>query len=271
VQTAPPAGEHAVTLAAGDVAAGRDFGQYRRLLRVVERRLFYNNSAFDGRSAAAGPADDAAVATDKAALLPGAQTSFANLSSYTRGINGVMIDVAELPADPTPADFSFKVPSPLNPSAWVDAPAPTGFSVRPLADPADPSLRRVTFTWPDGAVRNTWLQVAVLANAATRRAAPDVFYFGSLVGETGDRAAVSGRDVVAVRNALPARGVPVTNRHDIDRNGRVDALDVLAVRRNVGKALPPPVFPAAAPPAAPTHEETSPPATQLLKQQTDRP
>ena len=44
----------------------------RRLLptEVVARHVFYNNSAFDSRSAAASAADDNAIATDKAALLP---------------------------------------------------------------------------------------------------------------------------------------------------------------------------------------------------------
>ena len=41
-------------------------------------------------------ADDLAIAPDKTALLPGMRGSFANVTSYTRGINGVMIDVAAL-------------------------------------------------------------------------------------------------------------------------------------------------------------------------------
>ena len=64
--------------------------------RVVGRYVFYNNSRFDGGST--GAADDAAIATDKQALLPGAGATFANYTSYSRGINGVMIDFSGMPA-----------------------------------------------------------------------------------------------------------------------------------------------------------------------------
>jgi hypothetical protein len=47
---------------------------------------------------------------------------------------------------------------------------------------------RVTLICPDGAVKNTWLQVTVLANQRTGLSTPESFYFGSLVGETGDGA-----------------------------------------------------------------------------------
>jgi hypothetical protein len=123
---------------------------------------------------------------------------------------------------------------------------------------------RVTFTWPDGAIRNTWLQVTVLADAATRRLTPDVSYFGNLVGETGDRAVVTGRDVLAVRADLLSRSVPVTSRSDFDRDGRVTALDVVAARNNLRRALPAPVLPAA-PAAAPPL--ATPRASGLLKEE----
>ena len=65
--------------------------------QVVGRHVFYNRSAADGHDAAANEADDLAVAADKAALLPGETASFDNLTGYSRGINGVMIDVLGLP------------------------------------------------------------------------------------------------------------------------------------------------------------------------------
>ena len=40
------------------------------------------------------PDDDGAVATDKTVLLPGRTASFANVTGYAKGINGIMIDVA---------------------------------------------------------------------------------------------------------------------------------------------------------------------------------
>src|SRR6185503_12092782 len=49
--------------------------------RVAGRHVFYNNSKFDGASAAVNAADDGAVAPDKLALLPGQTASFANFTS----------------------------------------------------------------------------------------------------------------------------------------------------------------------------------------------
>ena len=61
--------------------------------------------------------------------------------------------------------------------------APTRITVRPGAgqDGAD----RITLIWADNAIRNSWLQVTVLATDATGLAANDVFYFGNAVGESG--------------------------------------------------------------------------------------
>ena len=65
---------------------------------VVGRSVFYNNSSFDGADRTATAADDAAIAADKRALLPGQAASFADVTSYVKGINGVMVDVQGLPA-----------------------------------------------------------------------------------------------------------------------------------------------------------------------------
>ena len=90
-------------------------------------------------------------------------------------------------------------------------------------------------TFADGAIRNTWLRVTVLANARTGLARPDVFYFGNLVGETGEVAA-------AATGAVPAAS-----------GGRVNALDLGAVKRalnsTVGVASRLDVKPAAGTPA----------------------
>ncbi len=62
---------------------------------VVERHLFYNNSLFDGFDPEAGPSDDAALAWDKVALQPGDSATWENYSSYSRGINGIMVDLSQ--------------------------------------------------------------------------------------------------------------------------------------------------------------------------------
>lgn len=123
---------------------------------IAGRRIFYNNSKFDGNSSAAGAADDAAIATGKTALLPGGTATSANYTNYSRGINGVMLDIANLSATPTAADFTFRVGNDNTPSGWAAAPAPTSVTVR--AGTAGGSSR-VTITWADNAIQKQWLQV----------------------------------------------------------------------------------------------------------------
>ena len=44
---------------------------------------------------------------------------------------------------------------------------------------------RITLIWPDGAIKNTWLQVVVAAGGAIGLSAADTFYCGNAVGESG--------------------------------------------------------------------------------------
>jgi hypothetical protein len=212
---------------------------------VVGRQVFYNNSAYDGRSAAADARDDGAVAADKEALLPMQTATFANVTSYTRGINGVLLDVRNVPGGVAPAlsaaDFAFKAGLTGDPAMWPDAPPPSGVTVRRGAgtDGSD----RVTLTWPDGAIRNKWLRIQVLANGRTGLTSPDVFYFGNLSGETGTASVngafmVNAQDLRAVRARVVTRNVGINNRYDFNRDRVTNALDVAAVRATQLATLP---------------------------------
>ena len=97
---------------------------------VNNRAIFYNNSSFDGNSTAINSADDAAIATDKSALLPGSTATFANYTSYSKGINGIMVDMAGLTGTITASDFTFKVGNASDTSTWTTAPTPTSITVR---------------------------------------------------------------------------------------------------------------------------------------------
>jgi hypothetical protein len=202
---------------------------------VVNRRVFYNDSAFDGHNPAANAAADGAIATDKQALLPGGTATFANYTSYSKGINGIMIDVGGLRAAPTAADFSFAVGNDNNPAAWAVAPAPAGILLRAHAGVGGSD--RIEITWGDGAIRNEWLQVTLKADAATGITTPDVFYFGNAVGESGNSttdAIVNAADELAARNDLHSFLNPasITNADDFNRDGRVDATDEIIARNN---------------------------------------
>ena len=209
----------------------------------LARKVFYNNSAFDGNDATAGADDDAAVATDKSALLPGQTATFANYTSYSRGINGIMVDIANLPGTPTAADFTFKVGNDNNPSGWAAAPAPTGITVRSGAgiDGSD----RVTIIWADNAIAKQWLQVTAKATPATGLASPDVFYFGNAVGETGNSASdamVKPTDEVGVRNNPHSLGgsegpASIDDVYDFDRDKKVGPTDEIIARTNATNSL----------------------------------
>jgi titin len=224
---------------------------------VAGRYIFYNLSAFDGRSMAANANDDAAIATDKQALLPGqGPATFANYTSFSNGINGVMIDVNGLPMPQVPnaADFVFRTGREGEDGtfAWTAGPAPLSVSVRRGAGVNGSD--RVTILWRNAddtsglpaAVANGWLEVTVRATTSTGLAGSDVFSFGNLRGDTGvgdpagaARATVNALDLAAAqRGHLTAQGASVTNPYDFNRDGAVNALDRSVTRANLFKTLP---------------------------------
>lgn len=205
---------------------------------VVGRQIFYNNTPFDRSNAGASPADDLAIATDKQPLLPGQTATFVNYTGASNGITGIMVDVANLAnaASIGPEDFTVRVGNTGTPGAWADGRAPA-VTVRGGAGAAGSD--RVTLTWADGQIRNSWVQVTVKANADTGLAAPDVFYFGNLVGDTGDgttSAVVNSADLRRTR-AQMGKSAGVASAVDHRRDGRVNSLDIAAVRGNLFQSL----------------------------------
>ena len=206
---------------------------------VTGRHVFYNNSAFDGRNPAANVRDLDAIATDKQALIPGDRAGFKNITSYSRGINGVLVEFAGTPQTLTAADFQFRSGRGGNPAQWGAAPNP--MTVAMLAGEAGSDATRCLITWANGATKNQWLQVTVRANARTGLNAPDVFYFGNLVGETGDDATgagatVSSMDVLGARRAAGASAA-IDNPFDFDRTGTVTDIDMVLCRNSIGHNL----------------------------------
>ena len=195
---------------------------------VVGRHLFYNNSGFDRTD------DYEAVATDKEALLPGELVSPRNYTSYVRGINGIIFDLAgdcAVSAD----DLVFRVGNDNETTDWSDAPAP--LSIQTLATAGFGASTRTTVIWEDHAITNTWLQVTILANEDTGLDVPDVFYFGNAVGETGNSEAdarVTAADEILVRNNRRGRAdrAGIEDRYDFNRDGLVNVADRLIARNH---------------------------------------
>ncbi len=205
---------------------------------VSGRFVFYNNSSFDGNDPGASTSDDGSVAPDKSALLPGAKATFANYTSYNQGINGVMVDVAGLEGTPTADDFEFRVGNNNSPAGWLPAPAPASITVRPGAGVGDSD--RITIIWPDGSIKNEWLQVTVKPSGRTGLAIDDVFYFGNKVGETGDSANfafVNASDITRVRLGIGAGAAAITSPLDMNRDGVIDITDKDITQNSAGSIL----------------------------------
>lgn len=241
-QTAPAGGVNVVDVDSSEQVDNVNFGNTSGTIpaAVVGRSVFYNNSSFDGYDVAANLQDDNALASNKTALRQVDSATLANVTSYDKGINGVMVDIARLNAPLAADDFEFQAGSRSFPQVWGAAPAPVSISQRPSGQP-DGSTR-VTIIWADGAIRNQWLQVTVKANADTGLGSNDVFYFGNLVGDTvapegGTVTRINIRDVFATRAARRRGAAPVTSPADHNRDGRVNAVDEAIVRGNYGNSL----------------------------------
>ncbi len=206
---------------------------------LVGRNIFYNQSAWDGNSGAATVADDAAIATDKSPYLAGTGAAkFVNYISYNRSINGIMVDIANLPAGytVTAADFEFKTGNNNTPNTWAAAPAPTSVSQRIVG-----GNTRVTVIFANTAIGNSkWLQVKVLA-AGIGLAADDVHYWGVAYGESGNSvtlADVNATDINGAKNNPKAlQSAPIDFKFDYNRDKNVNATDQNIAKNNATSLL----------------------------------
>jgi hypothetical protein len=199
--------------------------------QVVGRHVYYRDSAFAGAGAV-----QTAIAPDKTPLLAGQTATFANYTSYDRGLNGVVIDLSGPTANLTAADFEFRRGNVNDVASWTAA-APPETILTQLGGGPNGSTR-VVLGWSDAAaVRDGWLQVTVRANAATGLGQSDVFYYGNVIGESGNSAAdalVDLDDVFGVRSQGPMP-VGLSSRYDFNRDGLVNVADeaIALVRQNV--------------------------------------
>jgi hypothetical protein len=250
-----PVGTYDVAVTATDLAgnAGHDASSQELTIRVgvVGRYIFYNNSAWDGHDAlksgdpAANAFDDAAIAPDKQALRAGQKARFVNYTSYNRGINGIMIDIANLadPAGLSVTDFQFRTGNTSNPTNWTPLTmSPTRITVAVRPGAGIEGSDRVTILFLDETIKKTWLQVTVKVTPATGLAAPDVHYWGNAVGESGNSttdATVTIADQLGARaNPHSAKNpAPIDDRFDYNRDKRVTVGDQLIARANATTKL----------------------------------
>ena len=206
--------------------------------------MFYNNSFFDGGDSSANAGDEGAIAPTLAAYRPGDGLAAAHsVSSYTRGINGLIIDVAGNHGPLSVSDFTFRSGNNNAPQSWAAAPLPTSILVR--AGEGVGGSDRVHLVWNDGAIVNTWLEVIVAGNDTvggfntnTGLAASDVFFWGSKVADSGTSPGAStfqttSTDAAQVFAAIGA-GKPITDLRDYNRDGQVTSTDAASVFASIG-------------------------------------
>jgi hypothetical protein len=219
--------------------------------QIAGRRIFYSGSAYDKQTNTAFPwtplafSDDNAIATDKSAYLPGSgAATFADVSSYVQGINGLMVDLlgGGAHASITSSDFIFKTGNtPSVDGTWttLSGAALPAVSVRlGMTGSADGAgtvsgSDRVELVWASGtAVTQKWLEVTVRATANTGLAANDVFFFGNEIGDanksnTSTVFKVSAADTTSTQTHPATLGTnqPITNVFDYNRDGAVGAAD----------------------------------------------
>ncbi|HWB00917.1 MAG TPA: cohesin domain-containing protein, partial [Pirellulales bacterium] len=223
---------------------------------IANEYIFYNNSKFDSNNSAANSSDYNAIATDKTGLQPGGTASFSNYTSYSRGINGILVDFANLSTSTTlsASDFQFKVGNNNTPSGWANAPAPQ--TVTTWVGPNGHLFADVV--WADNQIQNQWLQITVKADANTHLASDRVFYFGNEIGDTGaantgTKAFVSAADVSGVQSnpATSLHPSPITGAYDLNRDGLVNAADIMIAQGSLNSSLSPTALTLISPPSAP--------------------
>ncbi len=207
---------------------------------ILNRQLFYNNSSFDGFTVGASTSDNNAIATDKQALRPGQSASFVNYTNYFHGITGLMIDIVGLALRSlTAVDFQLATWNGIDSSGFVASTVTPTISI--VTGGGTEGFDRVKLIFPNDSIRNTWLRVNVLANANTGIGTNDVFYFGNAVGDVnvgnlGTPITVQNdeADVRAVRQnlSLSSNSAGISNNYDVNKDGRVNSIDVSLVRQN---------------------------------------
>jgi hypothetical protein len=228
---------------------------------VVGRHLFYNNSFYDTPSTACNNtfnggqpcSDNSAVPSRIVALLPGGSplippapptAAQVNYSSYTRGINGIIVDVQygancnALPAGPMSAQditntFHFQEGGRSVANAYSGTVrVPTSATVAP--HPTLASTDRITIIFADNSsTPHRWLRSRVLTTGIIDSlAAEDKFYFGLA---RLDGLSVNGTNVLVdindqngpkpPNNHTTFNRAPLNDEWDYDRNSVVDIND----------------------------------------------
>ncbi len=224
---------------------------------ITSRRVFYNNSTGFGTSGSnnaptVNPIN--AIDPSKVALLPGQTTSLsalvlggqnassANFTNYSRGLNGIVIDLTQAAnlAAIDAASFQFATWSSFPDAIPNFVPVNPAVTVSTFATGGSNGEGRIKLVFADNSIQDSWLRISVLANANTGLAATDVFYFGIARGDVTPNTffptlvSINIFDVNQARANQRATGAVVSNVCDIDKNGSVNIFDTNFIRARQG-------------------------------------
>jgi GEVED domain len=209
---------------------------------VRSRNVFYNRSTSATFGNGSGNPINA-IDTTKQALLPGQTTTEANYTNYSRGLNGIVIDI-ESPGNLvgiTAASFQF--------ATWSTFPdaTPNFLTINPevtistFAGGGQNGFDRVKLEFANNAIQNAWLRITMLADANTDLVTNDVYYFGNARFDVtptspfpAQQVVINAFDVNAIRARQGQNSGIISNIHDVDRSGVVNAFDTNAVRSGLG-------------------------------------
>jgi Concanavalin A-like lectin/glucanases superfamily/NHL repeat len=225
--------------------------------KVVNRQVFYNNATGFGTSGVnnaptLNPLN--AIDPSKFALLPGQTTtlstlvlggqnaSSAHFTNYSRGLNGIVVDLNGTTnlASINASSFQF--------ATWSSFPdaTPNFVTVNPtvmvstFAGGGVGGSDRIKLVFDDNAIQESWLRITVLANASTGLVTNDVFYFGNARGDVTpntsfpSQISLNALDLNQARNNQLTSGAVVSNLYDVDKNGAVNSLDLNQIRARQG-------------------------------------
>jgi chitodextrinase len=211
---------------------------------IIGRRVFYNRSTSAVFGSGSGNPINAIDPT-KQALLPGQTTTVANYTNYSRGLNGILVDIANATnlSGITAASFQFATWSAFPDSTPNFVTITPSVIVSTFAGGGLNGSDRVKLEFPNNAIQNAWLRVTMLADANTGLAANDVFYFGNARFDVtptspfpSQQVVINAFDVNAIRARQGQDSGIISNIYDVDRSGVVNAFDTNAVRANQGVA-----------------------------------
>jgi hypothetical protein len=203
---------------------------------VVDRHVFYNNTALDGYNPDADADDDNAIDPAIDFVLPGTGNVGQNVTAYSGGITGLMIDVTDLAGEPDAASFQVRTGQGGDPATWQDGPAPSHVAVRSGqgVDGSD----RVTLLWNEGQVAGTWMQLTVLSDAnggSLGLAEDDVAYVGNLAADASGDGLVDVTDLaILAANWNGTEG----GSADFTKDNAIDVTDLAILAASWNSSLP---------------------------------